>query len=176
MKILNVEAGYGLESSVYPESVPIRTSLETLAQDSRDRGRQSLQQQLHFESISRFDAPRYHPGVVRGSDLSRPFHAVTTPPSSVSFAATRSIGHMWNIKNVKSLHPVERNRSSKQGKSRLIFRLRVIIFQLFQDVNTFNIQRSFKLSKYRVRRQKFNIERILIAIYWSSLLRIFTFK
>ena len=119
MKILNVEAGYGLESSAYPESVPIRTSLENLNHESRDR-RKQFHEQPRYESVSHIDALRYHPSMVRASDVLRPSPVVTTPPISGSLSTTRSIRPMLNIDNVKSLRPVEQARSSRKGKAKYI--------------------------------------------------------
>ena len=113
LKILNVEAGYGLESSTFPESVPIRTSLENISHDSRDRRKQSYEQ-LQYDSVSRMDATRHRSA--RGCDAVRPFSVVPTSPTSLPFPTTPSIVPMWNVENVKSLNRTERTRPSKQGE------------------------------------------------------------
>ena len=121
LKILNVEAGYGLESSAFPESVPIRTSLENLDRrhhESRDRHRdRHSREQSHFEpNVSHFDATRHYSGFARNSETARPTHVVKTPPSNVTYPASASIrAPMWNIENVKSLRSTEPSRTSKQG-------------------------------------------------------------
>lgn len=114
LKILNVEAGYGLETTSFPASVPIRTSLDSISRHehrlSRDRckDRRFYDRPQYEDDQTRFDAASN--GAAQLSPV------IKTPPFNESSQT------YWNIENVKSLRPGEVVNSAKQGNKTYLVR------------------------------------------------------
>lgn len=137
LKILNVEAGYGLETSIYSDNFPIRTSLENLSrhqqQDARDRYKDGrpYDQPAHEGVRSRFDVSRLQAGIAKGSDVVRPNPIIASPPASLPTSGAIRVP-MWNIENVRSMRSGEPMSSTKQGME-----FRMAMSRLISSLNNF---------------------------------------
>ena len=117
LKIINVETGYGLESSVYSESTPIRTSINLSSlnneQDiSRGEHLSNFARTYNEGSRSGVEAARPSTEVIRDKTVQRPQPKMARPSSSLQIQRTGMI-RVSNINDENN--PEEQMRSSVTG-------------------------------------------------------------